>query len=190
MASKVEICNRALQLLGAKTITSLTDNSSNAARCNLAYEPIKLAMLRSHTWSCAVKRAQLSADSTAPLFGKTRAFTLPADFVRLLPLDPEDVNNDDERQIEGRKIVSNESAPMDVRYIYDVTDPNEMDALFREVLSHNLAWNLCEDITNSNSKKDAIERGMEKVMAQARRANAIERASSKPPEDEWVTKRL
>lgn len=190
MASKVEIANRALQLLGAKRIASFGEDSRNARAVNAAYESIKLSELRKHPWNFAIKRASLAANSTAPAFTKTNAFPLPADFVRLLAQDPEDNLNDLDWQIEGRQIITNDSAPLEIRYIYDVTDPNEMDALFREALSAKIAEALCEEITQSNSKIANAQLVYKDVIAEAKRGNAIERVSQKPPEDEWVTKRL
>lgn len=187
MASKVEIANRALQLLGAKRITSFTEDSRNARAVNAAYEPVKLAELRKHSWGCATKRVQLAASSTTPAFGKENAFPLPADWVRSLPLDPDYQTNDDDRVIEGRSILTNESSPLDLRYIYDVTDPNEMDALFREALSAKLAEALCEEITQSNSKMATVVVAYKEAVAEAKRANAIEKPAEQPPEDSWVT---
>lgn len=189
MSSKVEIGNRALQLLGAKRIVSLTEDSRNARAINAAYEPVKKAELRKHTWGCATKRVQLAADATPPAFDRANYFTLPADYIRLLPPDPEANYNTLDWVIEGKKIVTNDSAPLNVRYIYDVTDPNEMDVLFREAFAARLAMELCEEITQSNSKMSTAMAKYDETINEAKRANAIEKASEKPPEDDWVTVR-
>jgi len=189
MASKVEIANRALQLLGAKSIVSLLEDSRNARSINLAFEPVKLAELRKHPWSFAIKRAQLAADAVAPLFTKTSSFTLPSDCIRVLSPDPEVNFNDLDWQIEGRKIITNDTAPLDVRYIYNVTDSNEMDVLFREALSSKLAMELSEEITQSNAKKADAAKLYEEAISEAKKANAIERVAQRPPEDIWVTVR-
>lgn len=187
MASKVEIANRALQILGAKRIVSLTEDSRNARAINAAFEPVKRAELRKHPWCFAIRRVQLAASSTAPAFTKGNSFPLPSDFIRLLPPDPEDNMNDLDWNIEGRNIITNDSAPLDVRYIYDVTDVNEMDVLFRESLAAKLAEQLCEEITQSNTKVATAGVFYKDVLAEARRTNAIEKVSDEPPEDEWVT---
>lgn len=187
MASKVEIVNRGLQLLGAKRIVSLAEDSRNARAMNAAFDPVKKALLRKHTWSCATKRVQLAANASPPLFGKQNSFTLPSDWIRSLPLDQGFQQNDDDRIIEGRHILTDELAPLDLRYIYDITDPNEMDTLFREALSAALAEATGEEITQSNSKIATAQAAFKDVIAEARRANAIEKPAEKPPEDEWVT---
>ncbi len=60
MASVVEIVNSALNLLGASTITALTDDSKNARICNQRYEPIRNRIFRSHPWNCLLKNSGAS----------------------------------------------------------------------------------------------------------------------------------
>ena len=189
MASTVEIANRALQILGAKRIVSLTEDSRNARAINAAFEPVKRAELRKHPWSFAIKRVQLAADATAPAFTKTNSFPLPSDFIRLLSPDPEVNFNDLDWNIEGQSIITNDDAPLDARYIYDVTNPNIFDMLFREALAAKLAEQLCEEITQSNSKVATAQSFYTTAIAEAKRANAIEKVAEEPPTDTWVSVR-
>lgn len=189
MASTVEICNRALQKLGASRIVALTDNSPNARACNLAYIPVLYSELRKHSWSCAIKRAELAALSTAPLFGKTNAFQLPADFLRLLAPDPEENLNSHDWQIEQNKIYTNYSSPLQIRYIFKLEDAEIMDDLFREALSAKLAMEMCEEITQSNTKKQLLRQDYIDAIREAKRVNAIERPALDTPEDTWLTVR-
>lgn len=187
MPSTTDISNRALQKLGAKFIQSLTDGSKNARSCNLAYEPCKKALLRKHTWNFSVKRVQLAASSTEPDFGPANIFPLPEDWLRLLPLDPGGNVNSLDWQIESDGIHTNDDAPLQVRYVSNVTDPNKMDALFVEALSTLMAHEMCEEVTQSNTKKDSLAGDLKDVVADAKRTNAIENISQEPPEDTWVT---
>jgi hypothetical protein len=189
MSSEVEICNRALQKIGARRITSLAEDSVNARACNVAYAVARDAELRKHPWNFAIKRASLAADATAPDWGRTNSFTLPSDFIRLLAPYPEDNLNDLDHQIENGKIVTDEDAPLYIRYIFRVTDPNEMDILFREALSCAIAAEICEEITQSNSKVERLIAMYDRAIRDAKKVNAIERVSGKPPEDEWITVR-
>lgn len=189
MASDVEICNRALQKLGAKRIVSLTDNSVNARACNAAFVPVRQAELRKHFWSFAIERAELAADSPAPTWGRENSFTLPSNFLLLAPNYAEDLANDDDRLIEGRKIITDESAPLYVRYVKDVTDANQMDSLFREAFACALAIEICEEITNSTNKKDTLKIDYRDAIRDAKRMNAIEKPPEATPEDTWVTVR-
>lgn len=189
MASDVEICNVALQKLGAARISSLTEASVNARHCATAFEPQRDAELRAHPWSFAIVRAQLPADAVAPLFGKARSFTLPSDFIRLLSPDETLNFNNLDWKIEGNKIITDDSAPLSIRYVSRVTDANRMDTLFREALASRIALQICEPVTQSNTKMDRVERQYKAAVSEARRTNAIEKTAETPPEDTWVTVR-
>lgn len=190
MASVVEICNGALIRLGASTITLLTDNTVGAKAVNAVYDRKRRELLRQHPWNFAIVRGSLAADATAPIFGKNNSFTLPADFLRLLPPDPCFNYNDLDWQIEGRAILSDDAGPINVRYISDVTDPNKMDALFRETLSLDIANEICEKLTQSNTKKQDISNDRLAMIREAKRTNAIENRPAVAPQDTWITKRL
>lgn len=189
MASEVEICNRALQRLGSKRIVSLSEDSVAARACTVAYQVVRDAELRAHPWSFAIKRASLAADAVAPDWGKQNAFTLPSDFLRLLPTYAERNGLWIDHVIEDGKIYTDETAPLYIRYVYKVTDPNKMDVLFREALAVKLAFELCEELTQSNTKKDGLSVDYKTAIREARRTNAIEKIAEQPPEDEWVTVR-
>ena len=62
MASVVNMCNSALNLLGASTISSLTEDTKNARLCNQRFTPIRDRVFRSHNWNCLIKRVQLAQD--------------------------------------------------------------------------------------------------------------------------------
>jgi len=186
MSDKTTVCNRALQLLGAKRVVTLTEDSENARACNLAYDEVRRAELRAHTWSFAVKRASLAAKVPVPIFGRTNAFPLPADWLRLLPKDPRENIDEPDWQIEGQEILTDDDAPLEIRYIFDIEDVNAMDALFRETLSAAIAMNISEDVTHSNSKVDRAAESYKVSIARAKRTNAIERVSAVAPQDTWL----
>jgi hypothetical protein len=188
MASVVDICNIALQKLGASRIVSLTQDTENARECNLLYEQARDAELRAHPWNFAIKRAQL-ASSTAPVHGPTSAYPLPSDCLRLLPQDPCRAFDDLDWQIEGRSIVTDDTGALDIRYIYRVTDPNLFDALFVELMACRLAEGLNEKITQSNSKGQQIREDRRVALREARKVNAFENQSQEAPEGSWLTVR-
>ena len=145
MASIVDICNGALNQLGATTILSLTEDSKNARLCNQRYTQVRDGVFRSHPWNCLQKRIELAADTTAPAWGFSYAYTLPSDCLRLLRI----LDYDSNYKVEGRKILSNTSS-MKILYIARVTDPNEYDELLRETLSAALGADIAFGITSNN----------------------------------------
>ena len=145
MASTVDICNGALNQLGATTILSLTEDSKNARLCNSRYTQVRDAVFRSHPWNCLQKRVELAADTTAPAWGFSYAYTLPADCLRLLRI----LDYDSNYKVEGRKILSNTSS-MKILYIGRITDPNEYDESLRETLSAALGADIAFAVTSNN----------------------------------------
>ena len=145
MASIVDICNGALNQLGASTILTLTEDSKNARLCNARYTQVRDAVFRSHPWNCLQKRVQLAADSDAPAWGFTKQYTLPADCLRVLTI----LDYDADYKIEGRKILTDNST-MKILYISRIEDPNEYDELLRETLSAALAADIAYAVTSSN----------------------------------------
>ena len=146
MASTVDICNGALNQLGATTILSLTEDSKNARLCNSRYTQVRDGLFRTHPWNCLQKRVELAADTTAPAWGFSYAYTLPADCLRLLRI----LDYDSNYKVEGRKILSNTSS-MKILYIGRITDPNEYDELLRETLSAALSADIAFAVTSNNT---------------------------------------
>lgn len=81
----VAIANLALQRIGAKgTIASLTDNSVNAVRVNVAWNLIFPMCLSERDWKFAKTKVNLQQSVLKPVFGYCFAYSLPADFLRLV----------------------------------------------------------------------------------------------------------
>jgi len=185
MASETSVCNSALTKLGAARINSRSDGSKNARACDSAFDRVRDMALRKHPWNFAITRAQLAADVTAPLFDYAASYTIPSDCLRILP--PNDYRLDWHR--EGDAILTNQGAPLNLRYVKRVTDVNAMDALFQEVLAYELAEDLCELITQSNTQLQLLHEGKKELLAEAKRTNAIEQVSQELPEDDWIAVR-
>ena len=169
MASVVQICNSALNQLGAASITSLTDNSKNARLCNERYATVRDAVFRSHPWNSLIKRQQLAQDTATPAYGFKFQFTLPSDCLRLLNLDA--YNSD--HKVEGRKILCNESA-IKISYVSQVTDPNEMDVLLRETISAGLAADIAYAITANLQVGKLMQEKYEYKLSLAKHTDASE----------------
>jgi hypothetical protein len=190
MASSVEICNDALQLLGQTRIVLLTDNNVGARACANAYDSSRQSELRAHRWAFAITRAQLPESATPPAFGRAHSYPLPTGCLRLLPPYPEQDFNSRDWIIEGRAIYTNDAAPLNIRYIDDIVDPNLMDVLFQRALSAAIALQICEELTQSNTKNERARAVYIDAIREARRTNGIEARPSEPPEDRWITARL
>ena len=179
MPSVVEICNSALNILGANNITALTEDSKNARLCNQRYEPLRDAVFREHTWNCLVKRVQLAQDTASPTHEYVYQYQLPSDCVRVLSLggyhdgSTSNVDGGQKFKVEGRKILTDEDT---VYLIYSarITDPTQYDSLLIESLVARLAAELCYAITSSTSLAVALKQDYNEKLRLARPADATE----------------
>lgn len=188
MANETTISNRALQRLGASRITSLEENSPNARACLAAFYHVLDAMIEEHNFSFSFTRVEVAADADAPAFGRARSFSLPADCIAILPPYPEENLNDRDWIVEGRKIYTDDTDPLYLRYKRR-PGVDEMTPLFREAFAMKLAEALCEEITQSNTKKQDITNDALLALIKAKRADARSKVSGEPPEDSLITVR-
>lgn len=187
MASVTGICNRGLQILGAARILDITDDSRNGRACNACYESLRQSELRKHRWRFAIKRTTLAPLAETDPHGEFGyIFQLPSDCLKILK--PE---NDPycDWQVEGRTLLTNQGNVLYLRYIADITDPNTMDANFREMLSAKMGEAMCEEITQSNSKKDYAMSVYKDAKSEAKKSNAFETIPAEPEESSWVLAR-
>ena len=186
MASVVDVCNRALSRLGAGRITSLTDNTKSAKACNSAWPLMRDEVLALHPWNGAGSRAVLAelAASPSPDFDYENQFQWPADCLRVLEVD-----TDYTWTCEGRKIMTDGAAPLEIRYIKRETDPNQYGPLLISVLAARMAVEMVEELTQSNTKKEAMEKWYATALRVARSANAQEQSPMEFQEDSWINAR-
>jgi hypothetical protein len=175
MASVVDICNGALNQLGATTILSLTEDSKNARLCNSRYTQVRDSLFRTHPWNCLQKRAELAQDTATPNWGFSYQYTLPADCLRLLVI----LDYDSNYKVEGRKILSNTST-MKILYVGRITDPNEYDETLRETLSAALGSDIAYGVTSSNTVSGTMYELFQNKLRDARFIDATEGQNTSP----------
>tara|TARA_S200002703_G_scaffold110664_1_gene96286 strand:+ start:1183 stop:1779 length:597 start_codon:yes stop_codon:yes gene_type:complete len=198
MPSVVDICNEAMDLLGAATITSLTENSKEARLCNRRFETVRDAVLRSHPWNTAITRAEIAKDSAAPAFGFSYQYTLPTDPYCLRVLSFWNSNVDSEiaaydsqvmYKIEGRKILSDEGT-CKITYIGRITDTEQYDAMLSNTIAHRLAAETAYAITGSTTVAQQMQALYEQRLREARSMDAMEGYPDKIIADDFVNIRF
>ena len=192
MASVVNMCNSALNLLGASTISSLTEDTKNARLCNQRYEPIRDRVFRSHNWNCLIKRIQLAQDSTGPVVEYTYGYTLPTDCLRVMKISngsTDSIASDLDYKVEGRKIVT-DITTIYLVYIALITDPNEYDSYLREAVSHQLAADICYAITNNSTLANNYMTRADERLREARFIDATENSLDTVEANEFTDARL
>lgn len=161
VASKVDICNMALDNFGKATITSLTENTAEAQACVRQYDIARRASLIRSPWSFARKRRSLAETSNPLSTTWDKCFDLPNNSLKLLRLlEP------GQRVFLGQPPIPHytESGKVfcdvpDVTayYIWDSEDVLSWGTLFDEVVALALALRLAPVFTRRKSDVDTLQ---------------------------------
>ncbi len=174
--AKIGLWKMAANMLGELPLTSVDDDSRIARLLDDEYDQARDSELRKHHWNFAIKRASLPADVHKPAFGWARSFTLPADYIALLPLtsDGQGASPSLSYVLEGQHILCDATAPLKIRYVFRETREGYFDPLFADALAASLALRISHNITGKSSYMDRINALYEKAVSAARLNDAIE----------------
>ena len=195
--SDVAIVNLALTKIGAKTINALDQDGETARAANTVYEMVRDAELQANPWNFSIRRASLAASSNTPAFGYDLQYPVPADFLRLYEIDGYPVQFPTEdpyfaiesHSNDGLVILTNQTAPLDIRYVAKITDTSKYDPLFVHALACSLALALCDRLTQHEGKVDRIAQEYEMRLSRAKRVDAIQNPPIPYPESTWILSR-
>jgi len=200
MASQVDIANRALSKLGEARIISLDDDTKNAREIKSAFDIVRDAEFRAHRWHFTKKRITLPALSETPIFGWDYQCQLPSDFLQVIQVgyydpivDLSDYRTSGSRDWEieaGGVLLTNLEAPLPLRYVARIDDTTRYDSTFVEVLACRLAVEVCQALTQSETKKESARADYKEAMSVAIRSNSIELPPQTMQDGSWTLGRL
>lgn len=203
--SDIEICNMALDHLGAKSnIESFEDKSPEARVCKRWYNPSRRGILAAYDWGWARKRITMalhgdtiSETASNPLAGVWGfRYQYPADCVKARKIqNPNSPPMDQtpfavETSLDGTELTILTNAEDAVLvYTWDQTQTNMFSELFVLALPHLLASNIAYTITgkrNITNDEFTIYQG---IIAGASAADANERSDAPPRDADWIRAR-
>lgn len=188
--TEIDIINKSLTLLGGNQITSRSENTEAAKTMDAIYDGCRDRVLRECPWNFAVTRTSIASSGT-PAWGDFGfLYPKPSDFLQMI-----NTKDHDDYTLEGENILANAtdgltSGPLSIKYVARVTDTSRYDTMFVEALAYRLAYEACERITQSESKKSGLFQEYELTMTRAKRINGQEDAPEKYVEDEWIRARV
>lgn len=191
MSSSVQICNLALTALGAARIASLSDDTKQARALNAIFDMTRDAELSAHPWTFAIKRASIPASSTAPAFGWTKTYPLPSDSLKLVQVGDSFVFYDSGDtgglfDVEVGSVLTDQTSPLQIRYVYRVTNSGLFPELFGRALAAKLQYLVAEELTQNVTKKAEALQAYQLSIKEAKRANNIERPPQRVGDLSWV----
>lgn len=199
MPSKIDVANRAALKLGTEWIASFADSTKFARAITMCYDGLLESELSKNRWTFAIKRATLPALASVPAWGFERQFLLPVDCLRLDWVDGAGrseylanflADSTSPFRIEGRNILTDLEAPLSIRYIALSENPNEWDPCFLNAFSARLAYEACEHVTQSETKKRTLWSEYQDEIANARRMSAIQNPPASIPDGSWMEARF
>lgn len=190
--SQTEIVNLALTRLGQDRVISISDDVEAARVMRSLWDFTRDAVLASYPWKFAIKRTSLPALAAAPAYGWERQFTVPDECLRLVQVGDDYVFYTgllETFQLEGGVILTNEAAPLHLRYVQRVTNVGLWPVLFGRVVAMQLAIDACEKLTSSAAKQGVLNEAYAVAVAQARNQSAIERPPQRADNSDWLNAR-
>jgi hypothetical protein len=187
--SVVSICNRALDLLGADPLTSLEDGTKTANLCLRNFTAIRDIVLRSYPWNSAMRRAALPALAELPAWGYLFQYELPTGPLPERCLRVHRVARGENYRIEGRRILTDYPAPLQILYVAQIDDPADFDPLLAESIAARLGVYLAANLTESASRVDAMREYYLDTLALARSVDAQEGGAGELDADVWLASR-
>lgn len=197
--SRTALFNRALIKIGVPRIADPGEDTEVAHVCSEVFDTLARSELTLNPWSFAIRRTTLAALSDPPAFEWGYQFVLPEGFLRVVQLGDyyefADIRGPTNQPAapyarEGSLLLTNMSGAVPFRYVKDVSDDlTGWDAMFFEAFACRLAFEVCETLTKSATKKEAVAKEYRSALTQARRINAIQTPPQVLPDNSWVTAR-
>lgn len=190
MASETSIANQALVFLGAKRITSLSDQSKNANVLDDLFDEVRDQVLAKHSWNFATKRAELGRDATDPAFDFQYRYTLPANWIRTISVHPDEAGRTPLYHKEAGGFIEASSEQVFLRYVARIEDANMMIPPFRRAFSAALARDASIAITDSRTMFESMKELAEEELQAAKSQDALGGSPETRPAGSWVTARF
>jgi hypothetical protein len=191
MASKTQIANWALAKLGEERVSNIeTTNTKPARVMNGLWDLIRDAMLESNRWKFSVTQAALPADGSDPAWDWNNQYALPSDFLSLVEIEDRPAYEVARSAAGSLVIMTDAEAPLNIKYVAKVTETGSWNPHFAAAMASKLAYEGCEEITGSNTKKEVCWRDFTVSMQQAFLEDAIENPPEELPEDSWIEARV
>ena len=188
-SSGIDICSRALILIGANPITSFQDATTEANVAVNVYEDVARAALLNSRFRFATNQEKLPLLSSVPTGRFDVAHQLPTDLLMLHAVTVND--NPIEYSVYGDKVFS-DSATTD-ELIADYTfraNEKTWPSYFTLAVEYSLAIIFATSIARDSSLATLMQTQAERMMAKARNLDSQQQTTRKLTSSRFITSRL
>ena len=151
MATKIDLVNSALVLIGDSPINSLIGNSRAQNVANTLYDTTVKNEITKHRWGFARTKAQLALTTEVPVDQEWQSiYQLPSDLLFLIKLYPSV-----RYQIYGSQVYTNNNGPLYCDYIYDAPEAH-WPIYFSKMIEYALAKDFATSIRDSSASRQEM----------------------------------
>ena len=179
--NSIDICNLALASLGnTRMISSVGDQSTEAALCGRFYDMVRKSLLKLYGWGFATVMADLTiTEETNDKY--TYVYEYPEDCLRVMSVyAPGDTTSADyvtytvDGDIQKVRRIATDVEDARISYIYDVQDCDTMPAEFIDALALSLASRLALPLASDGRLAQAVGQQAALAVDTAKRMCAVE----------------
>ena len=176
--SPIDICSRALILIGADPITSFDDGTTEALVSVNMYEDIARASLVNTRWRFATNQAVLNLLTDAPTGRYDRAYQLPTGTLMVHAVTVQDLPID--YNIYGNKVYADTSASDEViaDYTYRAQE-EDWPSYFSVAVEYSLAVVFATSIARDAQLAQLMQNAATQTMAKARSLDSQQQSTKK-----------
>lgn len=168
--SSIELCSKALNKIGANSITSFEDGSVESEICESIYLTLKHKLLSLYYWSFATKTAELEPKESNEKYGYSYAYILPVDFLRAVKIE-----SNLKYKIAGSYLFSDDEK-VKLEYIADVDEQN-FSPLFVSSFIYLIAAELSISLLNDTSKYSLFYRLFNSEIKEAKSIESMQESN-------------
>jgi len=186
--SAIDICSRALILIGADPITSFDDDTTEALVASNMYEDIARAQLCTTRWRFATEQATLARLADAPTGRFDAAHQLPTNLLMLNAVTIDD--NLIDYTVYGDMVFSNTSTndALVADYIYRA-DEVEWPSYFTIAVEHQLAAIFATSIARDAALAGLFEQKADILMRKAKSTDSQQNTTRRLTTSRFITER-
>ena len=179
--TSIDICSKALLLIGANSIQSFSDGSRESAVCSSIYETVKDTLLTNRLWDFSIVQLDLARLNETPLRDWKYAYALPTDILRIKKVS----NSKDFEIVNGKLYSNNPAVSVDCQ---KTVDADEMPPYFQTALISELAAKLSVSLLGDTSKYSLFAAMAQRDLINARLADSQNSPNNKFGADSyWIT---
>ena len=163
--SDIDNASNALQMIGAKSISSFDDPGAGAAVAKALYEPLMTAMLTRTYWGFTMKKQSLNQLSQTPLNEFKFAYQIPTDCIKVQRIYPRIFYKI------YRDLIYTDASSIEIDYAHR-PDTSIMPPYFTLAFTYKLASEFALAVTDDAQKNALYEGKFREAMGEAFAADA------------------